>query len=306
MFYRLDNKKENVNINEIIDEHLYMGIMSLDELKNCYNKLGISKRSLQRCEDSSFLNQNIIIPHYMYYYGNMNFVNAKDIFVKRDTIAFYIFKNLFLVVIIDDEDNHIETLFHHTSDYVIEKNASITRLVYYFLSELINKDYMYIEQLQKEIELLDKDDSISLPHVVRTLSKELLVLRSYYDSLLVVGEELQMNYHNLFKKDDMRYFEVYIRKIERFVKSVEMLRSLVMQIHDSYTTSLNYELNKTIQFFTMMTTLFYPLTLLTGWYGMNFVNMPEIHYRYGYYIFIGVSIGIVLLFLYWMKKKKYI
>ena len=306
MFYKLDNQKQKVDISEIVDEHLYIGIMSLEELKDCYRELGISLRSIQRCEDSSLLNQNIIIPHYMYYYGNMNFVNAKDIFSKRDTIVFYIFKNLFLVVVIDDEDNHIESLVHHTSDYVIERNASITRLVYYFLSELMSKDYMYIEQLQKEIELLDKDDSISLPHVVRELSKELLILRNYYDSLLIVGEELQMNYHNLFKKDDMRYFEIYIRKIERYVKSIEMLRELVMQIHDSYTSSLNYDLNKTMQFFTMTTTLFYPLTLMTGWYGMNFVYMPELSYQYGYYVFVGMSVCIVLLFLYWMKKKKYI
>lgn len=81
MFYRLDNQKQEVSISEIEDDYLYIGIMSLNELKDCYHVLGISFKSIQRCEDSSLLNQNIIIPHYMYYYGNMNFVNAKDIFL---------------------------------------------------------------------------------------------------------------------------------------------------------------------------------------------------------------------------------
>ena len=56
---------------------------------------------------------------------------------------------------------------------------------------------------------------------------------------------------------------------------------------------------------TVVTTLFLPLTLLTGWYGMNFANMPELHWKYGYPMVIIAAILLVALEIIYFKKKKF-
>ena len=285
-------------------------MMSLDELKTCYREYHITERSLLRCEETSMLNQNIIIPHRQYYYGLINLINARDVFVKKDSLAFFIFKNLFLVVVIDDEDHHISEVFQSSSDYVLEKGVSITRLVYYFLSELISRDYQYIEDLQEEIEDLESHDSeeesIHFTNQLRQLSKELLLLRNYYDNLVIIGEDLQMNHHHIFEDDDMRYFEIFTRRIERLSNNVQMLRELLSQAYEAHQSKLDYKLNKTMQFFTVVTTVFMPLTLIAGWYGMNFKNMPELSSPYGYLSVILVSVSVVVLLMLWFKKKKFL
>ena len=284
MIYQVDNQKLKVKIQDIQDDHMYIAMMSLDELKTCYREYHITERSLLRCEETSMLNQNIIIPHRQYYYGLINLINARDVFVKKDSLAFFIFKNLFLVVVIDDEDHHISEVFQSSSDYVLEKGVSITRLVYYFLSELISRDYQYIEDLQEEIEDLESHDSeeesIHFTNQLRQLSKELLLLRNYYDNLVIIGEDLQMNHHHIFEDDDMRYFEIFTRRIERLSNNVQMLRELLSQAYEAHQSKLDYKLNKTMQFFTVVTTVFMPLTLIAGWYGMNFKNMPELSSPY--------------------------
>ena len=49
-----------------------------------------------------------------------------------------------------------------------------------------------------------------------------------------------------------------------------------------------------------------PLTLLTGWYGMNFTYMPELHWRYGYPVMVVLGVVIVAGLIYWFKRKKWL
>ena len=57
---------------------------------------------------------------------------------------------------------------------------------------------------------------------------------------------------------------------------------------------------------TVITTIFMPLTLIAGWYGMNFVNMPELGWKYGYPVVIVVSAAVVAFCLILFKKKKWL
>lgn len=309
MLYQVDKQKIEVSIHDIEKEHYYIGLMSFQELKNNYHLLHISKHSVDRCEETATISQNIIIPHSYYYFGLLNLINARDVFVKKDSLAFFIFKKLFLIVILDDEDSHIQDVFNTSSDYVLEKGASISRLVYYFFSELMARDYQYLEELQDEIEQLEEHDiqeeSLNFTNRLRHLGKELLLLRNYYENLISMGEELQMNHHNIFEQDDMRYFEIFTKRIERLSENVQMLRELLNQANDAHQSRLDYHLNKTMQFFTVITTIFMPLTLITGWYGMNFKNMPELNNMYSYYVIIGLSLGLVIGLIIWFKKKKF-
>ena len=60
-----------------------------------------------------------------------------------------------------------------------------------------------------------------------------------------------------------------------------------------------------MQILTIVTTIFLPLSLLVGWYGMNFQGMPELSWKYGYPAVIGVSVLFLLLSLWLCKKKKF-
>ena len=56
---------------------------------------------------------------------------------------------------------------------------------------------------------------------------------------------------------------------------------------------------------TIVTTFFLPLTLITGWYGMNFTYMPELRWRYGYPIVIIAALCIAAAEYFYFKKKKF-
>ena len=61
-----------------------------------------------------------------------------------------------------------------------------------------------------------------------------------------------------------------------------------------------------MQFLTIVTTVFMPLTLITGWYGMNFSKMPELDWEYGYGVVIILAVVLVIAEILIFRKKKWL
>ena len=79
----------------------------------------------------------------------------------------------------------------------------------------------------------------------------------------------------------------------------------VMQIRDIHQSRINAQQNKVMQILTIVTTIFMPLTLITGWYGMNFRNMPELDMPWAYGIVIAAAVIVVIVEIIIFKKKKW-
>lgn len=83
-----------------------------------------------------------------------------------------------------------------------------------------------------------------------------------------------------------------------------MLREYAMQVQDVYQSEIAIHQNDIMKLLAVVTTIVLPLTLVAGWYGMNFYNMPELKFQYGYPIVAGISIVIVIASLWIFKKEK--
>ena len=82
------------------------------------------------------------------------------------------------------------------------------------------------------------------------------------------------------------------------------LREYVLRIHELYQSKKDAKQNRILNWLTIITTLFLPLTLLTGWYGLNFTSMPEVGWEHGYLIVIAVAAMIVIAEILLIRKWK--
>ena len=94
------------------------------------------------------------------------------------------------------------------------------------------------------------------------------------------------------------------RRTERRFQNVLNLRESVTQVRESYEAEVDISLNTTMKIFTVVTTIFLPLTLIVGWYGMNF-DMPEYDWEKGYLFVSIISVLFLLAGILFFRKKKW-
>ncbi|MCC8074244.1 MAG: hypothetical protein LIO62_08995 [Clostridiales bacterium] len=111
---------------------------------------------------------------------------------------------------------------------------------------------------------------------------------------------------SLIDEKNLQCFKIFTDKAIRIKDNVDLLRERTVHLWDAYQACLNMRLNQTMKIFTLMTTIFFPLTVIVGWYGMNFQYMPELHWKYGYLFVIVLSITVVIVLFFWFKTKKWI
>ena len=136
------------------------------------------------------------------------------------------------------------------------------------------------------------------------IKRQLSYFLKYYKSLNRFIDLIEENYDAISNGSECRHIEIFAIRLERFISDIDYLLEALIHVQDLYTTSLDYSLNNIMKVFTVVTTIFLPLTLITGWYGMNFKNMPELTWKYGYIGVIVFSLVVLLFCIIFFKKKK--
>lgn len=114
------------------------------------------------------------------------------------------------------------------------------------------------------------------------------------------------NDNGLIEANILARLEVLGRRTGRYLQKVCALQELVAQLREAYQSQLAIQQNDLMRAFTIVTVLFLPLTLITGWFGMNFVNMPELQSEWGYPVIIAASILLVAGLLWFFRHKKWL
>ena len=184
------------------------------------------------------------------------------------------------------------------------------QLLYRFFVRLLKGDMAHLDRLEADIsdgetEVLTGAHEAYLDRII-AWRQELLRLKRYYEQLDSIFDELAENDNSLLGKQNTRRFANLGNRMERYLNAVQSLRESVAQLREAYQSQLSIQQNDLMKIFTVVTAVFLPLTLLVGWYGMNFVGMPELHWKYGYPAVILVSVGIVAALVIYFKKKKWL
>ena len=189
------------------------------------------------------------------------------------------------------------------------KNPSLARFLYDFLRTLIDSEPKLLYSIESELDDIEANlyaDTYdqSLVDTVNEARSHLRDLDDYYEHMQDFVEVLADNENGFFPKEDARWFRILYNRLEKVRDKNSTLREQAIQLLDLYKMNLDIAQNRIMTIFTVITVIFAPLTLLAGWYGMNFEYMPELDFPYSYPILAGVVVVIVVSLVVFFKRKR--
>ena len=180
------------------------------------------------------------------------------------------------------------------------------RAMYTFFKNLFKGDSKNLEELEDKISVLD--DSVmhgneeDIREKIVDYSYEVFRLKKYYEQFEEIFDELCDNDNDIISEDYLNYFDILNNRCGRLLSLVQNLREYIVQVRESYQAQIDIEQNRLMKIFTLVTSIFLPLTLIAGWYGMN-LKMPEFGWDYGYPFVIFVCVLVCVIWAVVFKKK---
>lgn len=305
MFYAIEETLKATTREEIKKTgKQYVAVLSIDEwrkTKDSY-ELGIDMDP-----DISEIYMTNADVNYDSLTGTFSIPDRKDPSGEDSKFAFVLDEKG--VIFIDDDDT-AQKIVNGVMRSKRWKFPSLERFLYDFMDQIVKDDLRLMERYEDELDAMEQailDGEEDLPSGrLNDLRNNIRYLRIHYEQLIDLAQEFEENENNFFDIDNLRYFRLFINRASRLRDTSMALRDYTMQIRDLYKAHLDIKQNRIMTVLTVVTTIFMPLTLIVGWYGMNFVYMPELKSELGYPVVIIVSVVIVIASLLFFKKKKWL
>lgn len=229
--------------------------------------------------------------------------------VLCDPLCFAFYLDKLHLVFLDEGDTCAKLL-----DYIAEqgyvKQPTVAHCLFEFMKQMVKNDLEFLADMEDRMEdveeaIIDRGMS-GVSRQMLTYRRKLLRIDTYYQQLVDMASGIAENENKLLTHEETRLFLVFERQAERLLKRSLTLKEYSLQLRELYQTQIDIKQNDTMQFFTVITTLFAPLTLITSWFGMNFAHMPGLDWDWGYPAVIIVSLAIVAFELAVFKRKKWL
>ena len=190
------------------------------------------------------------------------------------------------------------------------RKAGADYLLYSLLDGIVDGYFAVLEKLGEKVEDLQEevvaDPTPSTQREIHALRRELILFRKSVWPLREAISALQRRESPLICDATAVYFRDLYDHTIQVMDTVETLRDMSSGILDTYLASISNRMNEVMKVLTIMATLFMPLTMIAGIYGMNFDHMPELHWRWGYPAVLLIMIGTAVLMVMYFRRRKWI
>ena len=184
------------------------------------------------------------------------------------------------------------------------------RTKYILIDTIVDNYLLILDEVETEIDdienkLVESADREDLENIL-TLKQNIAILKKFISPIRELISKLQTRSMLNYFHEDMKYYLGDLNDHGIIVfDTVDMLNNRATELIQLYHSMISNTMNEVMKILAIISTVFMPLSFIVGLYGMNFEYMPELKWHYGYYITLGLMVGLVILMIIYFKKKKW-
>jgi len=183
-------------------------------------------------------------------------------------------------------------------------------LLYTLIDSILDNYLIVIEKMGERIEEMEDEvltnPSSELLEEINLYRREIAYVRKHVRPAREIISKVNKLDSEIINPDIFPFLRDLSEIAELAVDSAEIYKDMITSHIATYNMVMGNRLNEIMQFLTIFATMFIPLTFLAGIYGMNFDTMPELHYKYSYFMLLGVMVVVAIGMLTYFRKRKWL
>jgi len=247
---------------------------------------------------------------YLFFVFKMLDYDEEESTINSEQVSFILGRN-YVISFQEDEGD----IFDPLRDRIRNSKGIVRRmgpdyLTYALIDTVVDNYFLILERLGDKIEFMEEElvanPSTETLQSIHSLKRELIFLRKSVWPMREVVSRMERGGFALISEATNIYLrDVYDHTIQ-VIDAIETYRDLLSGMLDIYLSSISNRMNEIMKVLTIIGTIFIPLTFIAGIYGMNFTNMPELEWAWGYPSVMLVMLAIALVMVLFFRRKRWL
>ena len=238
MYYVIENNKF-VQVKVIDGDKKNIALLSLEELKRDYEKLGVKQECITWCEDEIKRFSNRFEVYEDFSFSSMEFINLSQSKKNDNRVVFIIKKNIFIAIILEDTNRFVESILKEALK-IEANNLTLDRYISLVFNRMIDGTEDLIDKYEDKIlaledKVINNSNQKDMNNYIFKIKRILSYYLKYYKSLNRFVDLIKENYEIITDSSECRYMEIFGTRVERFISDIEYLLDALIHIQDLYT-----------------------------------------------------------------------
>ncbi len=190
------------------------------------------------------------------------------------------------------------------------RSSGVDYLAYALIDAIVDHYFIVVGTMGEKMDNLEEkllgSPDAGISQVIHEMKRHLIYLRKNIWPLREVLANLMRGGSNLFRESTAVFLRDVYDHTTQVMDSIESYRDILSGMLDIYLSLMSNRMNEVMKLLTIIATIFIPITFIAGVYGMNFKYMPELEWKWGYFVSIVLMFVIAIIMLLYFRKKKWL
>jgi magnesium transporter len=287
-----------------------IGLHDAEILNNIGSNFGIHALTLEDIVNTETRPKVEFFDDYIFIVLKMIFFSQEQQTIEIEQVSIILGKNYVITFQEREGDifNPIRNRIQVVKGRLRQRGADY--LTYTLIDVVVDNYYIILENISETLELLEEEVSENpdktIPLKIQSLKKDTLLLRKTLWPLREAINHLNKQETGLFADSTSPYLQDLYDHAIQVVDTLETFREAATGLLELYQSTVSNKMNEVMKVLTIVASIFIPLTFIAGIYGMNFENMPELKWSFGYFMAWTLMVLIGLTLVIYFKKRKWL